>query len=138
MLVGVEESRDEDERYTEYTTTAPDDDDNEDGNTIDYRTGVGFLQAARNVQRKSKEYWLFEYLRRRKENQKRATRQVRGDGARVRRSTAVPVRYLRARVGAGAPLFVGDGVVEDRGDGVVEDGEYESEARAVDVRVGKD
>ena len=51
----------------EYTTTAPVDDDDGDGDTIDYRTGVGFLRAACNVQRKSEEYLLFEYLRRQKE-----------------------------------------------------------------------
>ena len=51
----------------EYTTTAPVDDDDGDGDTINYRTRVGFLQAAHNVQHKSKEYWLFEYLSRQKE-----------------------------------------------------------------------
>jgi hypothetical protein len=35
-----------------------------DGATINYRKGSGFLNAARMVQKKSKEYWLFEYVRR--------------------------------------------------------------------------
>lgn len=32
---------------------------------IDYKRGLGFINAARIVQKKSNEYWLFEYIRRR-------------------------------------------------------------------------
>ena len=32
---------------------------------VNYKKGLGFVNAARMVQRKSKEYWLFEYIRRR-------------------------------------------------------------------------
>jgi len=35
-----------------------------DGAVVNYRKGSGFLNAARMVQKKSKEYWLFEYVRR--------------------------------------------------------------------------
>lgn len=31
---------------------------------INYKRGIGFVNAARMVQRKSKEYWLFEYIKR--------------------------------------------------------------------------
>lgn len=34
------------------------------GNLVNYRKGSGFLNAARMVQKQSKEYWLFEYVRR--------------------------------------------------------------------------
>lgn len=43
--------------------------DDEQEDKIDYKKGIGFIQAARNVQRKSKEYWIFEYLRRKKESE---------------------------------------------------------------------
>ena len=32
--------------------------------SIDYRKGLGFIKAARILQKKSNEYWLFEYIRR--------------------------------------------------------------------------
>jgi len=35
---------------------------------INYKKGLGFIKAARTVQKKSNEYWLFEYIRRRIEN----------------------------------------------------------------------
>jgi len=34
---------------------------------INYKRGIGFIKAAKMVQRKSNEYWLFEYIRRRVE-----------------------------------------------------------------------
>jgi len=65
--VGVEDSKDAFGKYTEYLTNDSGDDEQED--KIDYKKGIGFIQAARNVQRKSKEYWIFEYLRRKKESE---------------------------------------------------------------------
>ena len=35
-----------------------------DGYDINCKKGLGFVNAARMVQKKSKEYWLFEYVRR--------------------------------------------------------------------------
>jgi len=71
---GVEGSKDGEGRYTEYSTDHSVNGEEKEGgkayeDKIDFKRGIGFLQAARTVQRKSKEYWIFEYLRRRKEEE---------------------------------------------------------------------
>ena len=40
----------------------------EEEHRINYSKGLGFIKAARMVQKKSNEYWLFEYIRRRVES----------------------------------------------------------------------
>eukprot|EP00979_Chaetoceros_neogracilis_P004688 scaffold814_cov248-Chaetoceros_neogracile.AAC.8 len=57
--IHVDSSRSESGSYTEYTFQS-------DGkkHDINYNRGIGFVKAARMVQRKSNEYWLFEYIRR--------------------------------------------------------------------------
>jgi len=65
--VGVEDSKDATGKYTEYLTSVTGE-DGEQEDKIDFKKGIGFVKAARNVQNKSKEYWIFEYLRRKKES----------------------------------------------------------------------
>jgi len=62
---GVEDLFDEGGKYKEYVN----DDLKVEGDidVINFKKGVGLLQAARIVQRKSKQYWMFEYLRRKQE-----------------------------------------------------------------------
>jgi len=56
----IDSSRSDSGSYTEYML------ESSGGNydIIDYNRGLGFVNAARMVQRKSNEYWLFEFIRR--------------------------------------------------------------------------
>jgi Exoribonuclease R len=55
----VTSSKNEEGIYAEYSIER-----NFDEAAINYKKGSGFINAARMVQKKSKEYWLFEYVRR--------------------------------------------------------------------------
>jgi hypothetical protein len=59
----VESSRSESDLYTKYELEK-----SEGYYGVNYKTGLGFMSAARMVQRKSKEYWLFELIRRQLQN----------------------------------------------------------------------
>lgn len=60
----LKDSKDANDKITKYSI----DDRKASRLGIDYRKGIGFIKAARIVQKKSSEYWLFEYIRRCVEN----------------------------------------------------------------------
>jgi exoribonuclease R len=58
----IEESIDNNGKYTEYDLGDMESD--RERFAISYKKGLGYIRASRIVQRKSNEYWLFEYIRR--------------------------------------------------------------------------